>query len=145
MPRPRNNLAFLIIAKALIETLFVVSLVLSFHYRAFNTRFSGRITEVNGRKVTGWVFDEGAPSKPIEVQLYLNDQFVASRIADHQRRDSVNTGDAVEDAHEFEFDLSSKPVGEYEARVYVVQESGGGARRTLQTLHDPVRFRVGAK
>ncbi len=146
MRKPLSNLAIFIIAKAILETLFVILLAVNFHYRAFYSRFDGRIDEANGRRVAGWVLAEAEPSKPVEVQLYINDGFAASAVADRMRRSSANVELTQEEAaREFVFDVPPLAAGNYEARVYVVHESAGGDRRTLQALPQPVRFRVGAE
>lgn len=139
MREPQRKLALFIAAKAVLELLFVVFLAANFHQRAFDRQFEGRIEEANQRRVAGWVIGDAAPPQPTEVQLYINDQFTASRVAERPRRG------AADDARGFEFDVPPLAAGEYEARVYVVRESGGGARRTLQALTEPVRIRVGAE
>jgi len=145
MRKPRSSLVIFIIAKAILETLFVIFLVVSFHYRTFYSRFDGRIDEANGRRVAGWMIAEAEPSKPVEMQLYINDEFAASSIADRPRRSAANVELAQEGAHKFAFDVPPLAAGNYEARVYVVHESGGDDRRTLQALPQPARFRVDAE
>ncbi len=145
MRKPRSSLVIFIIAKAILETLFVIFLVVSFHYRTFYSRFDGRIDEANGRRVAGWMIAEAEPSKPVEVQLYINGGFAASSVANRPRRPPANVELAQEEAREFAFDVPPLVAGSYEARVYVVHESGGGARRTLQALPQPARFRFDAE
>lgn len=121
--------------------MFVCALAVGAHYAAFNPRFRGW-SESAGRGVAGWVIDESSPTKRVEVQIYVDQSFVASRIADLPRPDVVAAGRARDALNGFHFDLPTLPSGEHEARVYAVHESGAGARRTLQLIGRPIRFRV---
>ncbi len=140
----RVALAHLLICKSILETLFVAALATGFYYSAFNPYFRGTVDAVDARQVLGWAVDEARPQSRVEVQLYVDGHFVASRIANHSRPDVSAAGRAADEWHGFVFDVPTLPNGEYEARVYAAHESDAGARRTLQLIGQPMRFRVEA-
>lgn len=139
----RHALIKLLIGKAFLETLFVLALGVWFSYSLFNPRIRGRIDIADKHTVAGWTLDENAPSEQLEVQLFINDRYVAHTIADRARPDIVHAGRATNEAHGFEFTLPvALNAGEYEASVYVVNKSSTVARRGLMLVGVPVRFRV---
>lgn len=140
-PSSRRCLTHLLIGKLTLEALFVACLAVGLHYVFFNPYFRGW-TEMNGRQVSGWAIREDAPAMRVEVQLYIDGRFAAHQTADDPRPDVVRAGRARDEWNGFNFDLPTLARGEHEARVYVVHESGGGVRRTLQQLGRPLRFRV---
>lgn len=131
----------LLIGKLALEALFVACLATGLHYVYFNPYFRGW-TEMNGRQVSGWAIREDAPYTRVEVQLYIDGRFSASQTADDARPDVVRAGRARDEWNGFTFDLPALARGQHEARVYVVHASGGGTRRTLQQLGEPLHFNV---
>lgn len=140
----RARLAHLIIAKSIAEALLVSAFAVGFYYFAFNPHFRGSVDTVDERRISGWVTDESRPAERVEVQLYLDGKFAASRLADEPRPDIREAGRAPDERHGFTFPLSTREPGEHEARVYAVHASSGGVRRTLQLIGPPLRFTVGA-
>jgi hypothetical protein len=138
------RLARYLIAKAIIEALLVGALAVAFYLTAFNPFFRGTVDEADHQHVYGWAVNERVPGQRVEVQLYVDGRFVASRMADLPRPDVRAAGRAQDERHGFSFDTPPLDPGEHEARVYVVHESGEGARRTLQLLGNPKRFHVEA-
>lgn len=131
-----------LIAKSILEALLIGALAVCFYLTAFNPYFRGTVDEANARQVYGWAVNERAPELRVEVQLYIDGRFVASRVADLSRPDVKAAGRALDEWHGFSFETPPLDPGEHVARVYVVHESGEGVRRTLQLLGDPKRFRV---
>jgi hypothetical protein len=140
----RARLANVIIAKSIAEALLVSAFAVGFYYLAFNPHFRGSVDEAGERRIAGWVTDESRPAEHVEVQLYVDGKFVASRLADEVRPDIRAAGRAADERHGFTFPFPTREAGEHEARVYAVHASGDGARRTLQLVGRPVRFTVGA-
>ena len=143
-PAARTRLAHLLIAKSIAEALFIGALAVGFYYFAFNPYFRGSVDEASARGVSGWVVDESQPAVRVEVQLYVDGKFVASRLADEARPDVYRAGRAADERHGFTFPLQVEESGEHEARVYAVHASGGAIRRTLQLVGHVMRFRVAA-
>jgi hypothetical protein len=139
-PPARTRLTHLLIAKATVEALFVGTLAVGFYYSSFNPHFRGSVDEASARRVAGWVVDESRPAAHVEVQLYVDGRFIASRLADDARPDVAAAGRATDERHGFAFPLQAQQAGEHEARVYAVHASAGGMRRTLQLVGDPMRF-----
>jgi hypothetical protein len=131
-----------LIAKAIIEALLVGALASGFYLTAFNPYFRGAVDEANAQRVSGWVVNQRKPDMRVEVHLYIDGRFAASRVADLSRTDMKTTGRARDEHHGFSFDTPPLDRGEHEARVYVAQESGAGARRALLLIGKPVRFSV---
>jgi hypothetical protein len=132
-----------LIAKSVVEALFVGALAVSFYLTAFSPHLRGELDQADARLIKGWAVDQSAPQSRIEVQLYIDDLFVASRRADAERPDVMAAGLASDVAHGYAFETPPLAPGEHVARVYAVHESGGGVRRTLQLVGKPGTFRVG--
>lgn len=143
--RPHRALARLaryLVAKSIIEASLVGALAFAFYLTAFNPFFRGSVDEANAQRVSGWVVNEREPGLRVEVQLYIDGRFAASRVADLSRPDVVAAGRALDEWHGFSFDTPPLDRGEHEARVYVSHESGSGARRVLRLIGKPLRFSV---
>jgi hypothetical protein len=86
--------------------------------------------------------NEAAPETRVEVQLYVDDRFVAAGIADQSRPDVVAAGRAKSDRCGFNFPLPPLEKGEHQVQVYAVHEVGSGSFRTLQRLGKPLFFKT---
>lgn len=139
-PAARRRLAGLLIGKAFLELLLLAVLVVGFGYSAFPTYVDGGLDRADVRGVSGWAIDRARPGETVEVQLYLDGQFVASAVADRPLTGVFALGGAEVDGHGFVFEFDTPRAGGQEARVYVVRASGGGARRTLGLVAGPVRL-----
>ena len=138
---PQSRLTNLLIAKSIIEALFVTTLVIGFYYLTFNPFLRGSIDEANVQQITGWVADKFRPDPPVEVQLYIDDRFAASSLARPSNSDALSE-DHSGKRYIFKFDMPTLENGEHEARVYVVHKSGGGIRQTLKLIDRAARFKV---
>ena len=141
MDKDRLNLFRLLLGKSILETVFVALLAVGFFFTAFPPYFHG-FGEATPDTISGWAVNNRAPWDRVQVQLFIDDQFVASAAANLSRPDVQRAGWARDEWHGFSFPVSKLSVGEHEASVYAVHESGGGMRRTLQLLGYPIRFSV---
>jgi hypothetical protein len=139
--RLRARLTKLLLAKLTLDLAFVAALAVYTHAVAFRPFYSGSLDYADGRSVRGWVVDRFEPERAVEVQLYIDGRLAASGSADKPRPDVYEKGFAQDERHGFVFDFDQMQPGEHEARVYAVREGRGGARRTLQPIGDPQRFR----
>ena len=134
------SLVHILVGKSIFETLLVVSLAVFFFLDAF-PRFHGW-GEATPHAIAGWVVNNRAPWDRVEVQLFVDGEFVGRSVADHSRTDVVAAGWSKDEWHGFTFPISSVQAGAHEARVYALHDSGQGARKTLQLVGDPIRFVV---
>ncbi|HEV7376209.1 MAG TPA: hypothetical protein VGN95_15935 [Pyrinomonadaceae bacterium] len=141
-PQARKRLTNYLIIKSIIEILFVGAVAIGFYLTAFAPFFRGALDTADARNIAGWVVNQAEPQGHVEVQLYIDGQFAGDRRADVARPDVTAAGRAEDERHGFVFDTPPLAVGEHEARVYAVHESGQGQRRTLQLIGKPLHFSV---
>jgi len=140
MKKPSINLIHVLIAKSIIEALFVSILVVVYFLDVF-PHFHGW-GEVTPRAISGWAVNSRNLSERVEVQLFVDDKFVARTVANQSRSQVVAGKWATDEWHGFTMPLSDVSVGDHEARVYALHESGRGARKTLQLVGHAFRFQV---
>jgi hypothetical protein len=140
--RSKSKLGHLLIAKSMAEVLLITAVSVGFYFVTTNPYLRGVLDYADSQTVAGWAVDEGQPAARVEVQLYIDGIFVADQAAAEFRPDVREAKRAEDDRHGFLFKLPPIPPGEHEARVYAAHASGGGARRTLQLIGKPLRFRV---
>ncbi len=142
--RGGERLTRALLAKSLVETLFLVALVVFLSYSYFNPRFRGSLDGANEREVVGWAVDESEPEIQVEVQLFIDGHFVAERRADRPRPDVHAAGRAPRPEHGFSFETPTLPARdtEYEARVFALHATNDPTRRTLRQIGDALKFKV---
>ena len=140
MKKPSISIVHVLIAKSIIETLFVSTLVVVYFLDVF-PHFHGW-GEVTPQAISGWAVNSRNPAERVEVQLFVDDKFVARTIASQSRPQVVAGGWAVDEWHGFTIPVSAMEVGNHEARVYAIHNSGRGARKTLQLLGHAFHFQV---
>jgi hypothetical protein len=140
MKKRPMSLVHILVGKSIFETLLVVSLAVFFFLDAF-PRFHGW-GEATPQAISGWVVNNRAPWDRVEVQLFVDDQFVGGAVANQSRTDVVAAGWSKDEWHGYTFPISYVPAGAHEARVYALHDSGQGSRKTLQLVGDPIRFVV---
>ena len=129
-----------LIAKSIIEVLFVVALVVVAQYRAFHPSFRGDAEATPDGHIAGWVVDDANQTRRVEVQLYIDEKFFAQTIADHPRPDVRASGRAADEFCGIDFVLPALADGTHEARVYALHSSSADTRKTLQLINHPVVF-----
>jgi len=140
--KSRARLIHLLISKSTAEALLITAVAVGFYFATTNVNLRGVLDKADQDSVTGWVVDEAHPSTRVEVQLFIDDRFAADAAADKFRPDVREAKRADDDWHGFVFTTPRLAAGEHEARVYAVHSNGGGARRTLQLIGKPYRFRI---
>jgi hypothetical protein len=138
----RSRLTQLLIAKSVIEALFVAVVAVGFYYTAFSPHFRGWSDVADAKRVAGWAVNEAAPGEPVEVQVYIDGRFAGDGLANRPRPDVLKAGRSTTESCGFQLETPPLAAGEHEARVYAVQASAAGARRTLQQIGLPLRFRI---
>lgn len=137
MKTPSTRLVHLLIGKSIVETLVVGALAVFAFITVLPPFFHGW-GEVTETGISGWAVNNASPWEHVEVQLYIDGKFLAAVVADKYRPDVSAAGWAKDAWHGYTFLLPSLPAGSHEARVYAVHDSGGGARKSLQLLGDPI-------
>lgn len=135
------KLAHALIAKSIAETIFIASLAVAFYFSSFPPVFRGW-GEVQPRAISGWVVDRFSPFDRVEVQLFVDGEFITSSKANLSRPDVVTAGWARDEWHGFSFTMISLRPGPHEARVYALHASANRARQSLQLIGDPIPFSV---
>jgi hypothetical protein len=124
------------------EALLVTAVAVAFYFATTNRHLRGVLDRADSQTVTGWVVDEARPSVRVEVQLFIDEKFVADTVAAEFRPDVHEARRAEDDWHGFIFRTPPLSSGEHEARVYALHSTGAGTRRTLQLIGKPFRFRI---
>ena len=136
-----KKLVNLLLAKSVIETIFVGTLAVVIYLKAFPPTFHGwGEAVVESRSISGWVVDDGDPWRRVQVQLFVDGKLVGTQVAQLSRPDVVAARWAKDEWHGYSFVVSGLGVGMHEARVYALHQSGD--RYTLQMLGDPISFEV---
>jgi hypothetical protein len=145
MKKPSSQLVNLLIAKSILETLLVGTIAVVVYLNAFPPSFHGwGEAVVESQSISGWVINDTDPWQRVEVQLFIDGNFVGRQAAYLSRPDVHAAGWSRDDWHGYNFAVPGFAAGSHEARVYALHPSRNGARYTLQMLGDPIRFEVKA-
>lgn len=140
MKTPATTLVHVLIGKSILETLLVGVLAVITFITVLPPYFHGW-GEVTDTGISGWVVNDAAPWDRVEIQLFIGGRFVATALANQPRPDVLAAGWSKDQWHGFTFSFSSAaslPRGLQEARVYALHDSGGGVRKSLQLVGDPL-------
>ena len=136
-----KKLVHLLLAKSILETIFVGTLAVVVYVRLFPPTFHGWGEAVaETRSISGWAVDNADPWRRVEVQLFVDGKFAGTTEAQSSRPDVVAAGWAKDEWHGYNFVVSGLSEGVHEARVYALHRIGD--RYTLQMLGDAILFEV---
>lgn len=136
-----KKLVNLLLAKSILETIFVGTIAVVVYVKLFPPTFHGwGEAVVESQSISGWVVDDADPWRRVEVQLFVDGKFVDTQVAQLSRPDVVVAGWAKDEWHGYTFVVSGLSEGAHEAKVYALHQSGN--RYTLQMLGEPIRFDV---
>jgi len=142
-PALAARLTRILVAKSVIEALFVVALALYFFHPIFNSPVHGSIEVADQHTIAGWVINKSQPGMPIEVHLYIDGYFVSRQTAHTVTSNSTHSFHPS--AYHFAFKTPLFPPGaEHEARVYIMRVASDGKRLLLQEIGAARQFRVAA-
>ena len=140
-----KKLVNVLIAKSMLETIFVSAIAVVVYMNAFPPTFKGWGEAVaETQTIAGWAVNNSQPWQRVEVQLFIDGKFVGTQVAHGARPDVSAAGWAKDEWHGYNFVVSGLSAGIHEARVYALHPSRNGSRYTLQLLGDPIRFEVNA-
>ena len=134
----------LLIGKSLCEALVVTAVAAGLFLATTNPALRGWLDHADNQTISGWAVDDSRPDRRVEVQLFIDDNFIEQRIADESRPDVHQAKRAGDDWHGFIFNTPKLSAGEHEAKVYVLHRGASSSRRTLQIIGNPIRFRSDA-
>src|SRR5436190_1360586 len=121
MKKPSAKLINVLIAKGIIETLFVGAIAVGFHLTAFPPTFHGWGEAIHSsRSIAGWAVNDASPWQRVDVQLFVDGKFAGAQVANISRPDVKAAGWAIDEWHGYSFQLVGVSVGLHEARVYAV-------------------------
>ena len=134
-----KKLTNILIAKSILDTIFVGTLAVVVYVKLFPPTFHGWGEAIGESKsISGWAVDTADPWRRVEVQLFIDGNFVGTTVAQLSRPDVMAAGWAKDEWHGYEFVLTGLSDGTHEARVYALHRSGD--RYTLQLLGNPITF-----
>ena len=134
-----KKLVNLLIAKSIIETIFVGTIAVVVYVKLFPPTFHGWGEAVAAsQSISGWAVDDADPWGRVEVQLFVDGKFVGTTVAQLSRPDVMAAGWAKDEWHGYEFVVTGLTEGMHEAKVYALHRSG--ERYTLQLLGNPITF-----
>lgn len=140
----RTTFVQLLIGKSLCEALVITAIAAGLFLATTNPALRGWLDHADTQTISGWAVDENNPGRRVEVQLFIDDNFIEQRIANELRPDVHQANRASDDWHGFIFNTPKLNAGEHEARVYVLHRGASGSRRTLQIIGNPITFRSDA-
>ena len=135
-----------IIVKSFLEILFVCFLATWAAFTNYSPLLRGALDQADQRRVAGWAHDPQAPTEALEVQLFIDDRFVATRTANERRDDLVRAGATTLPTHGFSFELGDVRLadGEHTVQVYAVRRAAGAHKMLVPLSREPVLFQVKA-
>ena len=135
MKQRSSKLVNLLIAKSVLETILVGTIVIVAHVKAFPPTFHGwGEAVVESQSIAGWAVDSAEPWERVEVQIFIDGKFLATQVASLSRPDVQTAGWSRDEWHGYNFRVCGLAAGLHEARVYAVHASSNGSRVTLQML-----------
>lgn len=149
MPRPDSSvpsrLLKAVVAKSFIEVILVCAVATLAAFSTFSPRLRGAIDVADQTRVAGWAVAPDAPEAALEVQLFVDEKFVASKLAAEERSDLVSSGVTSSPNHGFSFDLTQINLapGRHTAQVYALRPAAGATKILLPISRPPTVFEVG--
>jgi hypothetical protein len=133
-----------ITAKFFAEVTLVCVVVTLAAFSTFSPQLRGAIDAADQTRVAGWVVDPNSPGDALEVQLFIDEKLVASKLADEERTDLVQSGVTSTPNHGFKFDLTTihLSAGRHITQVYALRRATGENKILLPIAKQPSVFEV---
>ena len=75
------KLVYLLIGKSIFEVLLVGGVSVAFYFATTNPYFRGWLDQADEKVVSGWAVDESNPGARVELQLFIDGNFIDDQIA----------------------------------------------------------------
>jgi hypothetical protein len=133
-----------VVAKSFIEIVLVCVVATLAAFSTFSPRLRGAIDVADQTRVAGWVVSPEAPEVTLEVQLFIDEKLVASKLAGEKRIDLVSSGVTSNPNQGFNFDLTQINLapGRHTAQVYALRPAAAN-KILLPIAKQPRVFEVG--
>jgi hypothetical protein len=125
-------------------TLAGVGVLVYWNFVYFPPGFTGWGEITSDRTISGWAINRRDATKRVEVQVYIDDQFVAYGVAELPRPDVVQAGWTNDPRCGYRFVIPALSPGEHVARIYAQSRVRDGNYVTLQMTGNPIKFIVNA-
>jgi hypothetical protein len=134
-----------VVAKSFAEIILVCAVATLAAFSTFSPRLRGAIDVADQTRVSGWAAAPEAPEVALEVQLFIDEKLVASKLAGEERIDLVSSGVTSSPNHGFSFDLTRINIapGRHTAQVYALRPIAGATKVLLPVSRSPRVFDVG--
>lgn len=131
-----------VVAKSFVEIILVCVVATLAAFSTFSPQLRGAIDVADQTRVAGWAYDPESPGVALEVQLFIDEKLVASKIANERRVDLVESGAASNPDHGFSFDLRPLKLapGRHTAQVYALRQAAGANKILLPVAKQPGVF-----
>jgi hypothetical protein len=133
-----------VLAKAGLEIGFVCVIATLAAFQNASPLLRGALDVVEASHVAGWAYDPLTPDTALDVQLFVDERFIATQRAESVRVDLVKAGATPTAAHGFNFDLAQVPLaaGTHTAQVYAVRNAAGKNKALIPLSKTPQVFQV---
>jgi hypothetical protein len=131
-----------IVLKSVLEILFVCALVAFAAFVNLHPLVRGAIDIADASRVAGWACDPRSPGEALEMQLFIDGEFIEARRADEPRPDLVQSAAADNPNHGFTFHLAPLSPGVHRAQVFAVRPSFGSSLTLLPLAPSPISFEI---
>src|SRR4029078_10209321 len=81
-----------VVAKSYIEIVVVCVVATLAAFSTFSPQLRGAIDVADQARVAGWVIDPKSRNEVLEVQLFIDDKLITSKLANEMRTDLVESG-----------------------------------------------------
>jgi hypothetical protein len=140
----RATFTKLLIGKSIAEGLLVTAVAAGLFLATTTTAMRGRLDHADAQTISGWAVDGSDSGRRVEVQLFIDDNFIEQRIANQSRADVQQASTAPDDSHGFVFKTPQLAAGEHEVKVFTLHRGFSSSRRVLKIIGNPIRFRSDA-
>src|SRR6185295_12652991 len=83
--KSRARLIHLLLSKSIAEALLIAAVAVAFFFATTNPGLRGVLDKADKGFVSGWAVDENDPASHVELQLFIDDKFIAAGRADQYR------------------------------------------------------------